>query len=304
MCARRELLRVALAARSGAAGRVPVRGHAAGQPAVRPARCGPRVACARTRRRRSRHLASRRGSTPQRTGLDTPVGARGDLLSAGERQLVSIARAYLRDPDVLILDEATSAVDPATEVRISRALERLMKGRTSVVIAHRLSTAERADFVAVMDHGELVEFGSHARTGGGRRAATRACTAHGWPKHETDSRRAARRGRIGAMSLDPGIAAATQAQRCRTLVCAVVQDATTRRVLMVAWMNDDALDETLRTRRGVYFSRSRNEMWRKGETSGSRPARGECGAGLRRGCRAAAGRPDRGRVPHRQELVL
>lgn len=94
-------------------------------------------------------------------GLDTQVGARGELLSAGERQLVSIARAYLRDPDVLILDEATSAVDPATEVRISRALERLMEGRTSVVIAHRLSTAERADVVAVLDHGTLVEFGSH-----------------------------------------------------------------------------------------------------------------------------------------------
>lgn len=94
-------------------------------------------------------------------GLDTPVGTRGELLSAGERQLVSIARAYLRDPDVLILDEATSAVDPATEVRISRALEALMKGRTAVVIAHRLSTAERADLVAVMENGELVEFGPH-----------------------------------------------------------------------------------------------------------------------------------------------
>ena len=74
---------------------------------------------------------------------------------------MSIARAYLTDPDVLILDEATSAVDPSTEVRISRALEALMKGRTAVVIAHRLSTAERADLVAVMDNGELVEFGSH-----------------------------------------------------------------------------------------------------------------------------------------------
>ncbi len=102
-------------------------------------------------------------------GLDTPVGTRGDLLSAGERQLVSIARAYLTGPDVLILDEATSAVDPSTEVRISRALEALMRGRTAVVIAHRLSTAERADLVAVMDHGELVEFGTHAelvRAGG------------------------------------------------------------------------------------------------------------------------------------------
>ncbi|WP_083966866.1 ABC transporter ATP-binding protein [Demequina globuliformis] len=94
-------------------------------------------------------------------GLDTPVGPRGELLSAGERQLVSIARAYLRDPDLLILDEATSAVDPATEVRISRALEGLMQGRTAVVIAHRLSTAERADIVAVMEHGELIEVGPH-----------------------------------------------------------------------------------------------------------------------------------------------
>jgi len=94
-------------------------------------------------------------------GIDTHVGPRGELLSAGERQLVSIARAYLRDPDLLILDEATSAVDPATEVRISRALEGLMQGRTAVVIAHRLSTAERADIVGVMEHGELVEVGPH-----------------------------------------------------------------------------------------------------------------------------------------------
>ncbi len=94
-------------------------------------------------------------------GLDSAVGPRGELLSAGERQLVAIARAYLRDPDLLILDEATSAVDPATEVRISRALETLMQGRTSVVIAHRLSTAERADLVAVMELGELIEVGPH-----------------------------------------------------------------------------------------------------------------------------------------------
>ncbi len=94
-------------------------------------------------------------------GLDTPVGTRGELLSAGERQLVSIARAYLRNPDVLILDEATSAVDPATELRISRALEALMAGRTSIVIAHRLSTAERADVVGVMESGNLVELGTH-----------------------------------------------------------------------------------------------------------------------------------------------
>ena len=94
-------------------------------------------------------------------GIDTPVGPRGEFLSAGERQLVSITRAYLRDPDLLILDEATSAVDPASEVRISRALEGLMSGRTAVVIAHRLSTAERADLSGVMDSGELVELGTH-----------------------------------------------------------------------------------------------------------------------------------------------
>jgi len=104
-------------------------------------------------------LESWLGTLPN--GLDTEVGPRGELLSAGERQLVSIARAYLRDPDLLILDEATSAVDPATEVRISRALEGLMQGRTAVVIAHRLSTAERADLIGVMEHGELVEVGPH-----------------------------------------------------------------------------------------------------------------------------------------------
>ncbi|WP_153394720.1 ABC transporter ATP-binding protein [Ornithinicoccus halotolerans] len=94
-------------------------------------------------------------------GLDTQVGQRGESLSAGERQLVAIARAYLADPDLLVLDEATSAVDPATEVRIQRALEGLTRGRTSVAIAHRLSTAEAADFVVVVDQGRIVEVGPH-----------------------------------------------------------------------------------------------------------------------------------------------
>jgi ATP-binding cassette, subfamily B, bacterial len=74
-------------------------------------------------------------------GLETRVGQRGESLSAGERQLVALLRAHLADPDLLVLDEATSAVDPALEMRIGRALERLMAGRTSVTIAHRLSTA-------------------------------------------------------------------------------------------------------------------------------------------------------------------
>ncbi|CAA9226480.1 MAG: Heterodimeric efflux ABC transporter, permease/ATP-binding subunit 2 [uncultured Acidimicrobiales bacterium] len=95
-------------------------------------------------------------------GLDTPAGERGDSLSVGERQLVSLARAYLADPYCLILDEATSAVDPATEVRLAEAVESLSRGRTTIAIAHRLSTAERADLVLVMEHGRLVEQGRHA----------------------------------------------------------------------------------------------------------------------------------------------
>ena len=94
-------------------------------------------------------------------GLATQVGQRGESLSAGERQLVAIARAYLADPDLLVLDEATSAVDPATEVRIQRALEGLTRGRTSVAIAHRLSTAEAADVVVVVDKGRIVAVGPH-----------------------------------------------------------------------------------------------------------------------------------------------
>ncbi|WP_029202568.1 ABC transporter ATP-binding protein [Ornithinimicrobium pekingense] len=94
-------------------------------------------------------------------GLATHVGQRGESLSAGERQLVAIARAYLADPDLLVLDEATSAVDPSTEVRVQRALEGLTRGRTSVAIAHRLSTAEAADLVVVVDRGRIVEVGHH-----------------------------------------------------------------------------------------------------------------------------------------------
>jgi ATP-binding cassette subfamily B protein len=95
-------------------------------------------------------------------GLDTRVGQRGEALSAGERQLVALVRAHLADPDLLVLDEATSAVDPALEMRIARALERLTKGRTSVTIAHRMSTAENADEVLVVDRGRIVQRGPHA----------------------------------------------------------------------------------------------------------------------------------------------
>ena len=96
-------------------------------------------------------------------GYETMVSFRGSRLSAGEKQLVSIARAFVADPPVLILDEATSSLDPATEEQVEEALRKLLQGRTSVVIAHRLSTAEHADRVLVVDHGRVVEEGNHAQ---------------------------------------------------------------------------------------------------------------------------------------------
>lgn len=94
-------------------------------------------------------------------GWDTAVGPRGESLSAGERQLVALARAHLCAPDLLVLDEATSSVDPATEARVHRALETLGAGRTSITIAHRLSTAVSADLVVVVDAGRIAGVGSH-----------------------------------------------------------------------------------------------------------------------------------------------
>jgi ATP-binding cassette subfamily B protein/subfamily B ATP-binding cassette protein MsbA len=95
-------------------------------------------------------------------GYDTPVGERGGLLSQGQRQLISIARAVLADPQILILDEATASVDTRTEALIQRALSRLLQGRTSFVIAHRLSTVRSASQVLVLDEGRIVERGTHA----------------------------------------------------------------------------------------------------------------------------------------------
>ncbi len=95
-------------------------------------------------------------------GYATLVGERGVQLSGGQRQRVAIARALLKDPRLLVLDEATSALDAESEALVQDALERLMRGRTTLVIAHRLSTVMRADRVLVLDGGRVVQQGSHA----------------------------------------------------------------------------------------------------------------------------------------------
>jgi ABC-type multidrug transport system fused ATPase/permease subunit len=93
-------------------------------------------------------------------GLDAMVGERGRMLSGGERQRLSIARALLKNPPILILDEATSALDAATEAKVNAALNEVMQGRTSFVIAHRLATVRNADRILVFDQGHIVESGT------------------------------------------------------------------------------------------------------------------------------------------------
>jgi len=94
-------------------------------------------------------------------GYDTQIGERGMRLSGGQKQRLAIARALLCDAPVLILDEATSAVDTDTEAKIAAAIEKLSEGRTTIVIAHRLSTIRRADRIVVLEEGEIVEQGTH-----------------------------------------------------------------------------------------------------------------------------------------------
>ena len=94
-------------------------------------------------------------------GYHTPIGEDGGSLSAGQKQLLCIARVMLRLPPMLILDEATSSIDTLTEIRIQKAFDRMMEGRTSFVVAHRLSTIQNADLILVMKDGHIIEQGSH-----------------------------------------------------------------------------------------------------------------------------------------------
>lgn len=118
-------------------------------------------------------------------GLDTPCHERGVTLSSGERQLIALARAFLAQPRVIVLDEATSNLDLGTEAKVERALDILLEGRTAVLIAHRLSTAMRADSIAVIDDGGIAELGSHDELlkGSGRYAEM----FEAWMRHSTDA---------------------------------------------------------------------------------------------------------------------
>jgi len=139
-------------------------------------------------------------------GLATEVRERGSRLSAGERQLVSLARAALADAEVLVLDEATSNLDPGTEAEVEQAVDALMEGRTVVVIAHRLSTAERADRVAVVDGGRLMEVGTHAGllAAGGRYASLFASWAGPEPRASRSSTPSEAEARPGDGKTAPG----------------------------------------------------------------------------------------------------
>jgi subfamily B ATP-binding cassette protein MsbA len=124
-------------------------------------------------------------------GLATAIGERGVTLSGGQRQRVAIARVLLKDPQILVLDEATSSLDTVSEALVKEALERLMAGRTTLVIAHRLSTVQNADQIAVLDRGQVVELGTHAQllARGGRYAELYQAMASGISEGEVPAER-------------------------------------------------------------------------------------------------------------------
>ena len=154
--ARRHAALAAAPARHRPAGGVPLRRHGRGEHRLRPSR-----RATRGDRGRRRAVGAQRFILELEDGYETQLGERGTRLSLGQRQLVAFARALLADPRILILDEATSSVDIGTERQIERALRRLLAGRTAFVIAHRLSTIRDADLIVVLEHGRVVEQGTH-----------------------------------------------------------------------------------------------------------------------------------------------
>ena len=150
--------RAAVPHRPGAAGRRPVRRHHPGEHPLRPARRRPRPRCARLPLPRTPTPSS----PPCPQGYATRLGERGVTLSGGQRQRIALARAVLRDAPILLLDEATSALDAESEAAVQQALARITQGRTTLVIAHRLATVQRASRILVLDKGRIVEEGRHA----------------------------------------------------------------------------------------------------------------------------------------------
>ena len=116
-------------------------------------------------------------------GYDTYVGERGVKLSGGQKQRISIARVFLKNPPILILDEATSALDSVTEVKIQHAFDELARGRTTLVIAHRLSTVRNADRIAVIEDEHIIEMGSHDELMAKNGAYAELCRAQSLDKH-------------------------------------------------------------------------------------------------------------------------
>jgi ATP-binding cassette subfamily B protein len=128
-------------------------------------------------------------------GYDSLVGERGQALSGGERQRISIARALLIDPRILILDEATSSVDTTTEKEIQKALENLVRGRTTIAIAHRLSTLQHADRLVVLERGSVVEIGDHN--------TLMACEGHYYRLYQAQARNVDTEDNLRRPSFDP-----------------------------------------------------------------------------------------------------